>query len=445
MHFYALRRDNPLHKRAIAGAIAAAVFTLCALSPAYASPAPPLHGRAAVLLDGISGQVLYQENGSDMNYPASTTKLLTALVAAQRGRLEQTITVTPEAVALPPDSSTCWLQAGEQQSLEDLLYGLLLPSGNDCAAAIAEGVGNGDADQFVKWMNETARELGATHSQFTNPHGYHDPNHYTTAMDLALISRAALQNPTVLRISGTPEYYWPGKSELNGTYLNHNEMLALYPDTVGGKTGFTDEARRTLVNAAQRGDRLLIGVLMGEEDREQQYQDMIDLLDYGFSQFTQRELLVAGTYPSSLTVVDGAAQEVAVAPATGYKISVPQSGTPTVRTTVEAPEQLTAPIRAGQEVGSIEVREGERLLAKVPLLAQADVPEQETVWAKGLAVALTVLKWLGIALAAFLLFRFAVRLTRRTLRRRNRYGSARRSRLGRTGTIDAYRPRRPDR
>lgn len=427
------------------GAAAVAVVVISAASPVLAASAPVMHGRAAVLLDGVSGQVLYQENATDRNFPASTTKILTALVALEHGDLDQIITVTPDAVDVPPDSSTCWLEAGEQQSLEYLLYGMLLPSGNDCAKAIAEGVSQGHPDQFITWMNEKAKALGATGSQFTNPHGYHDPNHYTTALDLALIGRAAFTNPTIVRISGTEEFYWPGKSEKNGTYYNNNEMLVLDPTTIAGKTGFTEEAGRTLVNAARRGDRLLIGVLMGEEGSASMYQDMIDLLEYGFSDFTQQELLTAGTYPSSIPVKNGQILEVPVTPASDFRISVPNGQTSNITTRVTAPAELSAPVQAGQTVGRIEVMEGDRLLATVPLVAEATVPAvplYAKVTQRTLAFSGKVLKWLAVGAAALLLVRFSVRLVRGLRRRRRGTGvTVRRVGARRTGVISSYRPR----
>lgn len=427
------------------GAAAIAVVVMSAASPVLAASAPELHGRAAVLLDGVSGQVLYQENATDRNFPASTTKILTALVALEHGDLDQVITVSPDAVDVPPDSSTCWLEAGEKQTLEYLLYGMLLPSGNDCAKAIAEGVSQGNPDQFMVWMNEKAKELGATGSQFTNPHGYHDPNHYTTALDLALIGRAAFTNPTIVRIAGTEEFYWPGKSEKNGTYHNNNEMLILDPTTIAGKTGYTEEAGRTLVNAARRGNRLLIGVLMGEEASGWLYQDMIDLLDYGFSEFTQQELLTPGTYPSSIPVKNGQILEVPVTPASEFPISVPKGSTSNVTTRVNAPAELTAPVQAGQTVGSIEILEGDRLLATVPLVAEATVPVvplYAKVTQRTLAFSGSLLKWLAVGFGALLVFRTAVRLVRRAMRRRRGFDTAfRRRRASRTGVISSYRPR----
>lgn len=423
------------------GAIAAAVVIMSAAPPVLAAAAPPaLHGRAAVLLDGVSGQVLYQENGSDRNFPASTTKILTALVALEHGDPDQIITVSPEAVDVPPDSSTCWLEAGESQSLENLLYGLLLPSGNDCANAIAEGLTDGNPEQFIAWMNETAQSLGATHSQFINAHGYHDPKHYTTALDMALIGKAAFSNPLILKISGTEEYYWPGKSEKNGTYYNRNEMLLLDPSTIAGKTGYTEEAGRTLVNAARRGNRLLIGVLMGEETSEWMYQDMIDLQEYGFSEFTQRELLTAGTYPSSISVKDGEAAEVPVAPASDFPVSVPNNGLPTLTTKVDVADGLTAPVKAGQTVGNVQVWEGERLLATIPLVAEANVaalPLYKKVTQHTLAASGGIVKWLAGGIVVLLAARVVYVQVRKRQQKSMPFS---RKRYGKTGMVSSFRP-----
>jgi D-alanyl-D-alanine carboxypeptidase (penicillin-binding protein 5/6) len=411
-----------------------------------------LHGQASLLLDGISGQVLYQHNAEVKHYPASTTKLLTALVAVEHGKLDQKIKVSANAVDQPPDSSSCYLQEGEEQPLEYLLYGLLLASGNDCAVAIAEGVSNGKTEQFIAWMNETAKRLGATESHFTNPHGLHDPNHYTTALDLALIARGALANPTVQRIAATREFFWPGKSEINGPYYNHNQMLWSYDGTIGGKTGFTEEARLTLVAAAKRGDQYLIGVVMGEESKTDQYADMTALLDMGFADFEQKQAVAAGAKFGEVPVTGGKLPKVTAVAARSFAVSTPKGTPPSVTVTPKLDANVVAPVKQGQQIGILEIREGPRVLETVPLVAEVPVATnlranlmsrfQPSLRSAGTAL-LTGAKWLAYTFAGLLAFRTAVKLIRRRLRKARATHHRRmiRAARGRTGPVTYYRPR----
>jgi len=425
--------------------VMAAFFMIAAAGPAQAK-APSMHGRAAVLIDGNTGQVLFNQNMSVANYPASTTKLLTALVAVEHGNLDQMITVSPQAVALPPDSSSCYLNAGETQSLSNLLYGLLLASGNDCAMAIAEGVGNGHVDQFVAWMNETAKRVGATHSHFANPHGLHDPEHYTTALDLALIARAAFANPTIQKIASTREFNWPGK-EQNGTYYNHDSMLFTYDGTIGGKTGYTEEAGLTLVNAAKRGDRYVIGVVMGEADKTTEYNDMTALLDHGFDDFDAKTAVTAGTVVGSVAVAGGQQQSVPVIAKSDVTILVPAGTDPDAVVTPKLDAQAQAPVQPGQKLGTVEIRAGGQVIGVTEADAQLAVAVM-TPWAKiALGHALAVIKWLIAILAALLVFRTVVQAIRR-LRRRSARRSRYRSRTGfgmasarNRGQVNLYRMR----
>jgi D-alanyl-D-alanine carboxypeptidase (penicillin-binding protein 5/6) len=414
-----------LRKRLAIGGVAALLCMLLSI-PASANPPAP-RGRAALLMDGTSGQILYQQNGVSKNYPASTTKLLTALVAVEHGDLHQMIQVSSKAVDQPWDSSSCYLEQGESQPLEHLLYGLLLASGNDCAVAIAEGVTGGKPDQFVAWMNETARRLGANQSNFTNPHGLHDPNHYTSALDLALIARGALSNPTIRKISGAKEFFWPGKSERNGTYYNHNAMVFTYDGTVGGKTGYTEEAGLTLVSAAERNGRLLIGVVMGEPDKAAQYGDMTALLDYGFSSFEQQEIVRKDQLIGQVPVKSGRSENVSAIAQRSFVASVPKGETSQLRLVPKLQPLVQAPVASGQDLGALEVWEGDRLLDRIPVVAGQAI-EVSPLSVTGLKeTGLRFLKGTGYTLLGLFLFRttvITIRRTRRRYRRRHAYRRA---------------------
>lgn len=404
------------------------MFGICWTAPASAAPSQPptMHGRSAVLLDGTTGQLLYQFNPTARNYPASTTKLLTALVAMEHGQLNQMITVSEQAVEKPWDSASCYISANESQPLEYLMYGMLLPSGNDCADAISEGVAKGERSQFVAWMNETAVAAGATNSHFTNANGLHDAEHYTTALDLAMIARAAFKNPDVRRIAGTKEFIWPGK-ETNGTYYNLDGLLWSYEGSAGGKTGFTEEAGHTLAHAAERNGLFLIAVVMGYEDKATEYEDISALLDWGFDRFTRGELLSTSQVLADLPVADGEAPTVPAIAAQPFTGTVAKEGgrAPNLRQTIKPNQDLSAPIQPGDQVGTVELWEGNRLLHAVPLVAQAGVaPAPIALLKQGAGTLSLILTWLAY-IGATLLGLVALLRTVATIRRRRRLAAQR--------------------
>jgi len=232
---------------------------------------------AALLMDAQTGQVLYSRNPHLVWPPASTTKVLTALVALRTTPLATPIRITPE-VARFRVGSVVGLPAGAEISLHDLLYGLMLQSGNDVALAVAEGV-SGTVPAFVARMNAAAQHLGARQTHFTSPHGLYDPNHYTTAYDLALITRVAMENPTFREIVRTERWTFRPPGGPARVLWNHNSLLKRYPGADGVKTGYVDMSGETLVASATRNGRRLIAVLLHSGDM---WGDAERLLSYGF-------------------------------------------------------------------------------------------------------------------------------------------------------------------
>ncbi len=237
-------------------------------------------GKAAVLMEMQTGKILWEKNKEAPRPPASTAKILTALVTLDRVPLKEIVTVSITAIA--NKSSAVALKNGERLAVQDLLYALLLQSSNDAALALASHVG-GSTPKFVQIMNQKARSLGALHSKFFNPTGLPHHGQVTTASDLALITKAALANPEFRRIVATKSYPWKS-STWEGALDNSNDLLKSYDGAIGVKTGNTREAGYCLVAAAQRGDETLITVVLGSQEKAV-WRDAKNLLDFGFKSF----------------------------------------------------------------------------------------------------------------------------------------------------------------
>ena len=235
---------------------------------------PAIRSRAAVLLDLATGEPLWQRNAAERLEIASTTKIMTAMLAAEHS-LDRPIRVQVGAAQLP-GHSVAGLRQGEQLPLGDALYALMLPSGNDAALAIASSLG-GSTEGFVTHMNVRAEHLGLTDTRFANPHGFDAPGHYSSARDLAKLARMALAQPIVARVVGTKEHTFGGH-----TWTNTNRLLFMRPDATGMKTGTSDAAGASLVGSARRGERAAVVVLLGSPER---WAEADALLDHYFRDY----------------------------------------------------------------------------------------------------------------------------------------------------------------
>lgn len=252
---------------------------------------PPVEAESVVLMDADYGVTLYEKNAHQKQYPASITKIMTALLTVENANLSDVVTFSETAVyGIEPGSSHIGIDVGEQLTVEQSLYGLMLASANEVAMGLAEHVA-GSVEAFVDMMNQRAQELGCKDTHFVNPHGLHDENHYTTAYDMALIAKAAYQNRTFRGITGTAQYEIPATNmEEETRYLVNNQKLLstdewYYLGCRGGKTGFTDQAMNTLVTYAKRDNCTLICINLHTNGIVPIYTDTTTLLDYGFANF----------------------------------------------------------------------------------------------------------------------------------------------------------------
>ena len=290
--------------RKIFTAAAAVLAALLVALPASAAEAPSVSAQAAVLYDPLSGAVLYEKNGGEVLPMASTTKIMTALLAFESGQADAVVEVTAEMVAV--EGSSMGLAAGDRLTLGSIARGMMMASGNDGANAIALFLG-GSAEGFASLMNARAAEIGLENTRFVTPSGLDAEGHGTTAYDMALLGAEAMRcadfAETVGAVSQTVEFLSPEKTV---RYDNHNRLLQLYSDCTGIKTGFTKKAGRCLVSSAERGGAQLICVTLNAPD---DWNDHIALFEYGFSQLETRAITPDGTL-YAVPVVGGAASSV---------------------------------------------------------------------------------------------------------------------------------------
>lgn len=308
---------------------------------------------AAILIEANSGRVLYEQNADQKMLIASTTKIMTALVAIEECTLDDVVEVTQAHMT---EGSSMYLKPGEKLELETLLYGLMLCSGNDAALAIADHCGPG-IDAFVEKMNAKAQELGMEHTSFANPNGLDDEKHYSTARDMAVLAAYAMKNETFARIVSTKSITIGSR-----TMVNHNKLLSQYEGCIGLKTGFTKAAGRTLVSCAERDGMRLIAVTLNDGN---DWADHAALFDYGFEQYQLQQMASYHQEAAQIPVLNSAAREVALL--YGADFSYPTSQGEEIECRWDADSCAFAPIEAGQRAGEVIYTLNGQELARVAL------------------------------------------------------------------------------
>lgn len=339
--------------------IAVFLTTALLMPAAYAqtiSP-PELSAASAILVDGESGRVLFEKNARERRAIASITKLMTALVVVETGKmLNEEVEIKPEWTGI--EGSSIYLQPGEKITLETLLYGLLLQSGNDAAVALAACCA-GDVDIFVEMMNAKAKELGMDQTSFANPNGLSENGHYSSAYDMALLGRACLENTVLAEIMAT-------KSITIGTrtFTNHNKLLWRYDGCTGMKTGYTEKSGRTLVSSAKINGQTLIAVTLNAPD---DWNDHIKLFDYGYKKYPASLLCSAGKTIQRIPVYGSFTSFIPII--IGDEVRYPLAREEKVTVKIELPDFLEAPIVQGENLGMMSFFVAGELIAEANLLA----------------------------------------------------------------------------
>ena len=379
----------------------------------FAAPNLNIYSPAAILIDANTGNILYEKNANQRMYPASTTKVLTALITLEHiNDLSKEITISRHAVnSVPVGSSIAGYRAGEIVTIEQVLNTLLICSANDGANILAEQV-SGSTEDFAILMNQTAKGLGANNSNFVNAHGFHNPNHYSTAHDLALIARHAMKNEKFREIVRKIDYTIEptNKVEEPRYFLNTNRLLRkgeYHMDEVQGiKTGYTSQAGNCLISYATKDGVDVIAVVLGGKvmpnQKSEVYEDSTTLLTYGLNNYSKQTILSKGNTVQEVIPAKSGKQTLQLISENDITAIVQKGSTPNFETIIDIEKEIEAPIEAGQKLGKITYKSNNIIIGETNLIAANKVKKQN--------ILLVILGWIlkiiliFIGLIIFLIF-----------------------------------------
>ena len=456
-------------KKIISLIVALTVFCGSALTAFAATPEPALIGETAILMDMSTGKILYEKKAREQRFPASTTKILTALLALENLDVNQKVTVddqTPYEV----EGSHIALEPGEVLTVEQLLCAMMTASANDCALVLGKAV-SGTTEKFAQLMNKRAKELGAENTNFVNPNGLHDNAHLTTAYDLAVIARYAMTNPKTSQafrqlvttykyeipptnIKTEPRYLYNTNRLLydtvNKVVVNGQKRVFKYEGVTGIKTGYTSHAGGTLVASAKRGDTELLAVVMKSTDPGR-FADCMAMLDWGFENFKTVPKLAAGADMGEVKVKRGAVGRVKAVLSQNVSCTLPlEASADVLSTKVVLDESVKAPVKQGQIVGKLELYEGDGLLDSYDVRAAEAVKQGGILSYIGIEDKTAKVIWITLlAVFAALAFLMAVyivlkrrQVKRRRLRRQQQAERRRKEEIARKAAWEAEFERR---
>jgi D-alanyl-D-alanine carboxypeptidase (penicillin-binding protein 5/6) len=334
-----------------------------------AAPPPQVTAPSAILMDASDGRVLWEKGARERRPIASTTKIMTAILVMENLRSDDLVITSQRASEA--GESELYLTPGEQRKVGELLYGLMLRSANDAAIVLAEKVA-GSVEGFASLMNEKARGLGAIDTNFSNPHGLKDGNHYSTAYDLALITRYALKNKRFADLVKTKSFVmdWPG-NPFPRVCENHNRLLEMLPWATGVKTGYTKEAGYCLVGSAEKEGLKLIAVVLGAGSGDATFDETKAVLEWGFSNFERRQLVTRGTSYGTFSHPDSPDKTQLIS--TGGLAATVLKSSPALEKKIVLRKGLSLPLIRGQSLGKLVYREGARPLGEVSLIAMKGI------------------------------------------------------------------------
>ena len=349
------------------------IFLLClmlACTPVCADE-PDVKAAGAVLIEKDSGRVLWSRNADTPMAPASTTKIMTAVLVLENNALDKVITVNKEAAAAP--KVKMGLETGEKITVEQLLYALLMKSSNDAAVALAIGT-EGSVDAFCRKMTEKAAQIGCKDTLFLTPNGIDKGDHHSTPHDMALIAAYALDNPDFVRISNTKNISF-STNKKTYSLTNTNRFLSEYKGAIGVKTGFTGKAGQCFAGAAKRGDMTLVSVVFasgwGSTGKERKWTDTKQLMDYGFDNYRLMQIVNKGAFVKDIPVKNGKQTSVRTVISMDFTTAVKNGEKYEIKP--ELPKYLEAPVKKGTRTGTANIMINGEITAKIPIIAEESV------------------------------------------------------------------------
>lgn len=341
------------------------------------SPKLEVNATSALLMDANSGTILFEKKPHERHEPASITKIMTLLIAFEaldsgKANLKDEIKISENA--WKTGGSQVFLASGETQTLETLLKCITIASANDASVAVAEHIG-GSCTGFVKMMNDKAKELGMKNSNFTNPHGLSDLNNYTTAYDIALMSRELIKHQKFFEWSTIwMDYLEHTDKKRDPTMLaNTNRLIGKYEGLDGIKTGFHKNAGHCFAGTAKRGNLRLISVVLNSESSKQRFEDTTNLLDYGFGHYEALHVVEKNSIQKVVPLEKGLQDTVNIVANEDFFIIIEKGKDIDIETEIKIPEKLSAPLKKGQKVGSLEIRQKGKLLNQIDLVIGDDI------------------------------------------------------------------------
>lgn len=321
--------------------------------------------KSACLINSLTGEVIFEKNADEQLPMASTTKIMTAAVAIENSSMDEIVEISKNAER--QQGSSAYIRAGKTMYMEDLLYGLMLNSGNDAAVAIAEHI-SGTSEAFAELMTKKAKEIGAENTSFANPNGLDAENHFTTARDLAKITRYAMSNEDFSKIVSTKEILkHPIGSDEELWFINHNKLLKRYDGCIGVKTGFTKTAGRCLVSAAARDGMTFIAVTLNDG---MDWNDHAEMLDYAFDMYSPKEIIAEG---ESIKVASVKGHKYSFVTASAFNIPYREGSMLPIDIETHMSDEPLCPINAGEKVGYMEIRYGGEIIGSVDIISESDI------------------------------------------------------------------------
>ncbi|MCG8484630.1 MAG: D-alanyl-D-alanine carboxypeptidase [Clostridia bacterium] len=333
----------------------------------FADQSPSISAQSAIVIDARTGRVLYEHNANNKMPMASTTKIMTALLAIQNNNLNDLVKIKPESTNI--EGSSIYLKEGEVIKLKDLLYGLMLCSGNDAACAIAQHVG-GNVEQFSQMMNNKVTELGLNDTNFMNPHGLNNQNHFTTAYDLAMISKEAMQHNTFKNVVGTKLWIAQREGDRYKYFYNKNKVISQYEYGTGIKIGYTKRSGRCLVASSKKGELELICVVLNAPNW---FNDSYRLMDYVFNKYKPTKIIDENQIFKTVPVRNGTKEYTKIIAQQKSILPLTDEEKKQISILYSVQDYLTAPVTRKNKIGTAKIYLDDQLLDSVNMITREDI------------------------------------------------------------------------